>query len=125
MVARTDRQGSLLDTVKLWGAIALLAAGVLAFYWYPEVPTLYRALGLLAVAVVAIAIAYTTATGQRAWHFMQDARTELRKVVWPTRTEAMQTTLIVLLVVLLVAIFLWLLDMLLRWGFGTITAVGG
>jgi preprotein translocase subunit SecE len=125
MVARTDTQSSMLDTLKLWIALALLAAGVLAFYWYPEVATLYRALGLVAVAVVALAIAYTTATGQRAWAFLQDSRTELRKVVWPTRTEAVQTTLIVLLVVLLVGIFLWLLDMLLQWGFSTITAAGG
>jgi preprotein translocase subunit SecE len=46
-------------------------------------------------------------------------------VVWPTRVETMQTTLIVLLIVLLVGIFLWLLDMLLQWGFGAITGVGG
>ena len=120
----TDTQGSTLDTLKLWVAVALLAAGVFGFYWLGETPVLYRALGLVAIAVVGLAVAYTTEPGRRLWHFAQDARTELRRVVWPTRTEAIQTTLIVLVIVFLVGIFLWLLDMLLRWGFGLVTGVG-
>ena len=114
----------MLDTLKLWGAVALLAGGVFAFYWFDQAPTLYRALGLVAVAIVALGIAYATEPGRRLWHFAQDSRTELRRVVWPTRTEAVQTTLIVLVIVFLVGIFLWLLDMFLRWGFGLVTGVG-
>lgn len=125
MVAKAETQGSWLDTLKLGVAIALLAGGVFAFYWLGDVSQLYRALGLIAVAVVAVAIAYTTDQGQRAWAFAQNARIELRKVVWPTRQEALQTTLIVLLVVLLVGVFLWLLDMVLQWGYGAITGIGG
>ena len=124
MVAKADRQSSLVDSLKLWFAVLLLAAGVYGFYWFGDVSLLYRALAMVAVAVVAGAVAYTSSTGRRAWAFMQDSRTELRKVVWPTRTEAMQTTLIVLLVVLLVGVFLWVLDMFLQWGFTTITGVG-
>ena len=126
MVAKTQTQeGTALDTLKLWLAIALLGGGVFAFYWFGGVSVLYRALGLIAVAVMAVGLAYTTDKGRRAWAFAQDSRNELRRVVWPTRTEAMQTTLIVLLVVLLVGIFLWLLDMFLQWGFSAITGVGG
>ena len=125
MVAKAETQGSWFDTLKLWIALALLGGGVAAFYWFADQSPLYRALGLVVVAAAALGLAYTTAPGRRLWGFMQDARTELRKVVWPTRTEAMQTTLIVLLVVLLVGVFLWLLDMLLQWGFGVITGVGG
>ena len=125
MVAKTQTQEGPLDTAKLWVAIALLAAGVFAFYWFGQVSVLYRALGLVAIALVAVGIGYTTDKGRRAWRFAQDARTELRRVVWPTRVETMQTTLIVLLIVLLVGIFLWLLDMFLQWGFGAITGVGG
>ena len=124
MVAKTDTQSSTVDTLKLGVAVALLGAGVVAFYWFDQASVLYRALGLVAVAVVGLAIAYTSEPGRRLWHFAQDSRTELRRVVWPTRTEAVQTTLIVLVIVFLVGIFLWLLDMLLRWGFGLITGVG-
>jgi preprotein translocase subunit SecE len=124
MVAKAETQSSWFDTLKLWLAVALLAGGVFAFYWFSDQSQLYRALGLVAVAAVALGVGYTTAPGRRFWGFLQDSRTELRKVVWPTRTETVQTTLIVLLVVLLVGIFLWLLDMLLQWGFGVITGVG-
>jgi len=120
----TDTQGSTLDTLKLWVAVALLAAGVFGFYWYGQISVLYRALALVGVAVLALGVAYTTEPGRRLWNFAQDSRTELRRVVWPTRTEAVQTTLIVLVIVFLVGIFLWLLDMLLRWGFGLVTGVG-
>jgi preprotein translocase subunit SecE len=48
--------------------------------------------------------------------FMQDARTEVRKMVWPTRVETMQTTLMVFVIVFILTIFLWLVDMLLGWG---------
>jgi len=98
---------------------------VFGFYSLDDVSVLYRALGLVGIALASVALAYTTDKGRRAWVFAQDARTELRRVVWPTRVETMQTTLIVLLIVLLVGIFLWLLDMLLQWGFGAITGVGG
>ncbi len=125
MAAKAQTQESGLDTLKLWSAILLLGAGVFGFYSFDDVSVLYRALGLVGIALASVALAYTTDKGQRAWVFAQDARTELRRVVWPTRTETMQTTLIVLLVVLLVGIFLWLLDMLLQWGFGAITGVGG
>jgi preprotein translocase subunit SecE len=125
MVAKAESQGSWLDTLKLWAAVVLLAAGVVAFYWFGDYSVFYRAVGLVAVAVVAVGIGYTTAPGRRLWRFFQDARTELRKVVWPTRRETLQTTLIVLVVVALVGVFLWLLDMLLQWGFGVITGVGG
>ena len=58
----------------------------------------------------------TSRQGQALWGFMQDARTETRKVVWPTRQETVRTTLLVFVVVTLVAVFLWLLDILLGWG---------
>ncbi|WP_067564295.1 preprotein translocase subunit SecE [Halofilum ochraceum] len=125
MAAKAQTQESGLDTLKLWVAILLLGAGVFGFYSLDDVSVLYRALGLVGIALAAVALAYTTDKGRRAWVFAQDARTELRRVVWPTRTETVQTTLIVLLIVLLVGIFLWLLDMLLQWGFGAITGVGG
>jgi preprotein translocase subunit SecE len=113
MTTKTELQNSSLDTAKLTVAVLLLASGVIAFYWYEDQSTLYRVLGLVALTIVAVAIALTTAKGRRTVGFLQDSRTEVRKMVWPTRAETAQTTLVVFLVVIIVGIFLWLLDMLL------------
>lgn len=101
------------DTVKLVLALVMLSAGVYAFYYYEEqfIP-LYRVLGLVAVVIVALLICYQTAVGKTLWSYLQDSRTELRKVVWPTRTETMQTTLIVSIMVIIAGLFLWALDLL-------------
>jgi preprotein translocase subunit SecE len=113
MTTKTELQNSSLDTAKLTVAVLLLASGVIAFYWYEDQSTLYRVLGLVAITIVAVAIALTTAKGRSTVGFLQDSRTEVRKMVWPTRAETAQTTLVVFLVVIIVGIFLWLLDMLL------------
>ena len=60
--------------------------------------------------------------GRRSLAFFKDARIEVRKVVWPTRQEAMQTTVAVLFMVVLVAIMLWLFDMFLGWGVSKLLA---
>ncbi len=115
MSEQTEQTGGGLDTVKLFAALALLIAGVMGFYYYSAESTLIRVVGLLAVVGVAVGIAMTTAKGRQLAGFMGNARVEVRKMVWPTRVETTQTTLIVLGVVLLVGIFLWLLDSLLGW----------
>jgi preprotein translocase subunit SecE len=103
------------DTVKLIAAILVLAAGVAGFYYFAEQYFLpYRVLALLAATAVAIVIAYHTTAGKALWIYAQDSRAELRKVVWPTRTETLQTTLVVAIVVVVVGLFLWVLDL----GFG-------
>jgi preprotein translocase subunit SecE len=66
--------------------------------------------GLLLAVGAAIAVAVRTEKGREAWAFMYDSRTEVRKVVWPTRKETTQTTLIVMAVVVVVALLMWLLD---------------
>ena len=115
MTSKTETQGSAFDTFKLVLAAMLLAFGVAAFYYYSEESQLYRVLGLLAITAVAVGIGLTTHKGQNLWGFLQESRTEVRKMVWPSRAETVQTTLVVFVVVILVGIFLWLLDMLLSW----------
>jgi preprotein translocase subunit SecE len=115
MSEQTEQTGGGLDTVKLFAAVALLIAGVMGFYYYSAESMLVRVLGLLAIVGVAVGVAMTTAKGRQLAGFMGNARTEVRKMVWPTRVETTQTTLIVLGVVILVGIFLWLLDTLLGW----------
>lgn len=118
-------QASGSDRLKLAFAILVAAAGVASFYYFAAQPVWARWLGLLVMAGIAVSIALTSEHGRVAWRFMQTSRTELRKVVWPTRTETVQTTAAVLVIVVIVGIFLWLLDMFLLWGTQALTGQGG
>jgi preprotein translocase subunit SecE len=116
VVTKTEQTSSGFDTVKLMIALLALIAGVVGFYYFADESQLLRVIGLLAVAATAFFIVSTTEIGRRSLGFVRDARVEVRKVVWPTRTETTQTTIAVLIMVFLVAIFLWLIDMTLGWG---------
>ncbi len=111
MNEKIEVESSGMDTVKLVVSVLLLITGIGAFYIYAEHSLLLRVLGLLAVAGVAIFVAMQTAVGRRVWSFATDARTEVRKVVWPSRQETVQTTLVVFAMVLIMGIILWLVDM--------------
>ena len=102
-----------LDTFKLLLAIVVLIGGIVGFYYYEAESQLYRVLGVVFASVVAIAISSTTNIGQNLIGFGREARMEVRKVVWPTRQETLQTTFMVLVAVIIIGIFLWLIDMLL------------
>jgi preprotein translocase subunit SecE len=99
-----------MDVFKLVIAAAIVVAGLAAFYVYADYPLLYRVLGIVGAVIVATIIAFTTERGQNLASFMQDARTEVRKMVWPTRGETVQTTIVVFVVVILLALFLWIVD---------------
>ena len=116
MVTKTEQQSSGFDTVKMVFSLLVLVAGIFAFYYFKEESQLLRVLGILAVMVVSFLIMATTMLGRRSIGFARDARVEVRKVVWPTRQETTQTTIAVLVMVLIVAIMLWLIDMILGWG---------
>ena len=120
-----EQQGSALDIIKLGTAVALLIGGVGAFYYLDDYSLLLRVLGLLVITVAAAGIAVTSTQGRAIWAFATDARTEVRKVVWPTRQEAVQTTLIVLVVVLIMSLFLWAIDSVLFWVVRLLTGQGG
>jgi preprotein translocase subunit SecE len=99
-----------MDVFKLVFAAAIVLAGIAAFYWFADHPTIFRVLGIVVAVIVAAIIAYTTQRGRSLASFMKDARTEVRKMVWPTRGETLQTTLVVFVVVILLALFLWIID---------------
>ena len=122
MVTKTEQSSSGIDTVKLMLALLALIAGVVGFYYFADESQLLRVIGLLAIAVTAFFIVSTTEIGRRSLGFVRDARVEVRKVVWPTRTETTQTTIAVLIMVFLVAIMLWLIDMSLGWGVRSLLA---
>ena len=113
------------DKIKLAVSVLLVAAAIVAFYYFAQYSALLRVVGLLVVAGGAIALASQTTVGRSVWVYIGDSRTEVRKVVWPTRQETTQTTLIVMLMVMVVGIFLWLLDMLLNTGVKWLTGQGG
>ncbi len=98
------------DKFKLILATLVLGAGVVAFYYLEQQSVLIQVGAVLAGIAVATGIAMQSAQGQAAWAFARDARTELRRVVWPTSKETMQTTAIVMTIVILIALFLWFVD---------------
>ena len=105
----------MIDKIKLAAAVIVVVLGVAAFYYFDELSILLRA-GMVIVAVIAgLGIALLSTPGQAAWEFAKGARLELRKVVWPTRRETMQTTGMVLLMVVIIGIYLWIMDTLLFW----------
>ncbi|MDR9433749.1 MAG: preprotein translocase subunit SecE [Spiribacter sp.] len=113
------------DKAKLALAAGLFLAGVVGFYALEGQSDLVRVIGMVVVAGLAIALALTSQPGRDAWAFAQEARQELRRVIWPTRQESIQTTLIVLVMVIIVAILLWLMDMFFMWGVGALVSPGG
>ena len=122
MVTKAEQTTSGFDTVKLMLALAILIAGVVGFYYFEDESQLLRVLGMLAIAGVSFFIASTTDVGRRSLGFVKEARVEVRKVVWPTRQETLQTTLAVLIMVVLVAIMLWLIDLALGSGVNSLLA---
>ena len=124
MNASTEEQpSSSLDTLK-WGVIfLLLAAAVAGNYVYGEQSVLIRAVAVVVMVGIAGLIALQTEKGRNAAIFAKEARTEVRKVVWPTRQEAVQTTGIVLVVTLLMSLLLWGLDSVLFWLVGLVTGM--
>jgi preprotein translocase subunit SecE len=124
MNAKVETESGRFDTMKLGVAVLLLAAGIAAFYMFDDQLLVLRVLGLLAVAGISIFIAAQSTTGRSIIDFIGGAKTEVRKVVWPTRAETMQTTLAVMLMVFLVGIFLWLLDMVLLQAIQMLTGQG-
>ncbi len=114
-----------LDTAKIALAIVVLVGGLAGYYWFAELPTAVRILIVLAGVAVGLLLLFWSAQGQVLWQFVQGSRVELRKMVWPTRQETVQTTLIVFAFVLLMGIFFWLVDMLLAWATRHLTGQGG
>lgn len=102
------------DKAKLGVSIIAVIAGVVGFYLLAGQTTLVRASALLGGLLIAVAAAWTSALGQSFIGFSREAVRETKKVVWPTRKEAMQITGVVFGFVLVMALFLWGTDKLLE-----------
>ena len=96
--------------IRLALSFLLLGAGLFGFYMRSGQPTVLRILSVLAGLGGFIAVSWTTPQGQQAISFLGEAITEGKKVVWPTRKETVQMTLIVFVLVVIMAIFLAFVD---------------
>ena len=115
MNVKAEAKDSRFDLVKWLVVAALVVVGVVGNQYFSAEPVLYRVLGLVVLGAVAAFVAFQSARGQAFAVLLKEARVEIRKVVWPTRQETTQTTLIVVAVVLVMALLLWGLDSLLGW----------
>ena len=115
MNSRVETTNVKLDTLKLIVALAVFIGGLAAFYVFAGESMLVRVGGLVASIIVAVLIGLQTEKGRAAWAFIQEAQTEVRMVVWPTRQETFSTTGVVILMVVFFAIVMWLLDIALGW----------
>jgi len=121
MAAQAESSASMIDSVKLVLAIGLLISGIVGFYYFASYALVYRVLGILAIFGIAVGLVFATAIGKTAWGFITDSRMEVRKVIWPTRQETMQATMLVVAIVIVVGLILWLMDMVLFWAVGLLT----
>ena len=117
MTEQTETGATALDTVKLAAAAAILVGGIAAFYWLVDVPVWVRWLIVFAALGVGAFVALQSAQGRNFWQFVQGSRIELRKVVWPTRQETLQTALVVFIAITAMGLFFWMLD----WVLGALT----
>jgi preprotein translocase subunit SecE len=98
------------ERLKLILAALAVLAGLAGYYLLGDKPLVLRLVALLAGLGVAVGLTLMTSTGQTARDFIKGAWLELRKVVWPSRKETTQVTLIVFVLVILISIFLWIVD---------------
>ena len=111
----TAQQSPFANAFLMVLALVVLAGGIAGYYFLDGQPTFVRMLAVIGALVVAAFIAYNTQQGRALFTFLKAADLERRKVVWPTRTETIQTTLIVGVVTLLVSIILFAMDTFFSW----------
>jgi len=103
------------DKAKLAGAAVLLVAGIAAFYVLGKSELWVRVITLLVLLAASVAVFFTSESGRELIGFGKESVREVKKVVWPTRKEAMQNTLYVFAFVFAMAFFLWITDKTLEW----------
>jgi preprotein translocase subunit SecE len=125
MDSKADTGGTAFDTLKLAAAVGVLVGGIVAYYYYADVAVVLRAIGVLVAFGLAVVILLQSTQGKTLLRFVNASRVELRKVVWPTREETIQTTVAVMIFTLIMGLFFWFLDMFLLWFTRLLTGQGG
>jgi len=113
------------DRIKWTAAVIILLVSLVGNYYYSALSWPLRLLGWLLVLAIVTTILSFTVKGKQAIEFIRESRLELRKVVWPTRQETIQTTLVVGAMVIVLALVLWGMDGILVWLIGWLTGQRG
>ena len=98
------------DKIKLLVAFLLVVAGISGFYYLHESAAVLRLASVLVGLALAGAVVWMTAPGKQFFAFATDSVAEAKRVVWPTRKETLQTTGVVILFAITMALFLWAVD---------------
>jgi len=98
------------DKIKLLIALLLIVAGVVGFYALGDAAAVLRVASVMLGVLAAAGMFWTSSQGKRFFGFAGDSVNEAKRVVWPTRKETMQTTGIVILFAVVMALFLWAVD---------------
>ena len=106
-------------------AVALVAAGLVAFYLLADQSVWLRWLAVVAGVVLGLGVFAVSGSGHDFRQFAVDARNELRKVVWPAKNETWMTTAVVFGFAVIAGVFFWLLDLFLAWATRHLTGQGG
>jgi len=105
----------MVDKIKLVAAIALVVLGIGGYYWLGEAPIVLRVLAVVAGIVAGCLVAALSDPGRQFFGYARESVGEVKKVVWPTRKETLQSTAAVFAFVVAMALFLWLTDKTLEW----------
>jgi preprotein translocase subunit SecE len=103
------------DKAKLAIAAALVVGAVVAFYALGQKDLWMRVAALIVLMAAAVATFFTSEPGKQLIAYGQDSIREVKKVVWPSRKEALQMTGYVFAFVVVMALFLWFTDKTLEW----------
>ena len=117
MNSRVEQSGSSpADIAKYVAAVLLVIAGIVAYYWFANLPGGVRALIPFAGVVAGAAVFALTSKGRDTREYLSESRFELRKVIWPTRQETIRATGVILVVVVVMSLLLGLIDLILGGG---------
>jgi preprotein translocase subunit SecE len=108
-------EGKMADKIKMAVAALLAAAGVGGFYFLDQNPMIVRVVSVLAGLVAGAVVFWTSGPGKQFHEFGRESVVETKKVVWPTRKETLQTTGVVFVFMVVMALFLWMVDASLLW----------
>jgi preprotein translocase subunit SecE len=111
----TETTTSIADKAKLALAVVLVGAGIWAYYWLADQALVLRLLAVAAGFIAGALVAWLSEPGRQFMTFAAESWAEVKKVVWPTRKETIQTTAAVFAFVVVMAVFLWLTDKTLEW----------